>query len=123
APAFTLPFFNVRVDGLERFLVDDGAHVGGRIGRIRKLDLRRPLRNLVEHRVVNPLVDDRARTRGAFLSLETKSRLHYAGRRFVEIRIVGNDDRILTAHFRDDALDPELSVVNLRGALIDAQTN
>src|SRR6185369_5031395 len=60
APTFTLPFFNVRVDRLERLLVDHGAHRGRLLRRIGKLNLRRAVGDLLEHRVVNSAVDDRA---------------------------------------------------------------
>src|SRR5690349_12882217 len=72
ASTFTLPFFDVRVDRLERLIVNHSAHARSLIGRIGKLDLRRAIDNLFEHLVVNARVDDRARTRRTLLPLKSE---------------------------------------------------
>ena len=41
----------------------------------------------------------------------------------VDVGVGRDDDRILAAHLRDDALDPLLARLRLGGELVDAQTD
>jgi hypothetical protein len=41
----------------------------------------------------------------------------------VEIRFAIDDDGVFASHFRDDALNPELTLLRLRCQLVDTQTD
>ncbi len=121
--AFALALLDVTADRLERLLVNYGAHVGCRIVRIAQLDFFRAFRNFVQHLVVDTCINDRARARGTFLSLKAECRLDNAGRRFIKVCILSNNDRVFSAHLRNHSFDPDLPVMNFRGALVDSQPN
>src|SRR5205085_6259227 len=76
-----------------------------------------------KHGIVNVRVDDGARARGTFLSLKTEGRLNNSRRGVVKVCVRVNDDSVLAAHLRHNALNPELTFLNFRGALVDSQSN
>ena len=49
--------------------------------------------------------------------------MHDSSGGFVEIRIVGNDDRVFSTHFGNDPFDPKLARLRLSSPLVDAQSN
>ena len=81
---------------------------------IADLDLLDAGFQLLEELVVDALVDDGARARGTFLSLEPECSLRYAFDRGVDVGIGVDDDGVFAAHFEDRALDPDLAG-SLRG--------
>ena len=75
----------------------------------------------MEDGFIDALDDDRARAGRALLPLKSEGRGDDSRRRVVQVRVRVNDDGILAAHLGDDALDPDLPVVDFRRALDDAQ--
>src|SRR5207248_11248224 len=54
--AFGLSFLNITVDCLEGLFVNDRAHRVAVVRRIAEFDLRSPLSNLLDHRLIHPSV-------------------------------------------------------------------
>jgi hypothetical protein len=123
ATAVGLALLDVVVDGLESFLVDDGAHARRLFGRVADLQLIRARDDALDDRLVRVADDYRARAGRTLLPLESERRLHDSRRSFVQIHIRVNDYRVLAAHLCDDALDPDLPVADFRRALIDAKSD
>ena len=85
---------------------------------------RRDLRlQLLEELIVDRIVDNRPRARRALLPLISERRLHHARDGAIEIGLAIHNDRVLAAHLRHHALDPDLPLARLRGQFIDAQAH
>src|SRR5262249_983870 len=121
AAAFSLAFLNVFVDRLESLRIDYGAHRIRTISSRAHFDSGGAFGNPFNHRVINPSVNDRARTGRTLLSLKAEGRLDYACCSFVKVRIIRDDNRVLAAHFGHHTFNPKLTRLRLRGALVDAQ--
>ena len=57
------------------------------------------------------------------MTLKAKGCLNDSRRGFVEVGIIRNNDCIFATHLRDDTLDPDLSIIDLRGTFVDPQSN
>src|ERR1043165_6950240 len=84
APAVRFALLDVVVDGLEGFLVDDGAHRRRLLGRVADQELRRALDDALDDWVVAISDDDCARAGRALLPLEAEGGGDDARRRVVE---------------------------------------
>ncbi|CDN43862.1 hypothetical protein BN871_DS_00070 [Paenibacillus sp. P22] len=122
-PALLLADLDVLLDFAVGVRVHYRTDMGSRLGRVADPELLRQRRYFLQHRVVDVLMDDRARAGGALLSGEAERRCRDGFRRQVEIAVGVDDDRVLAAHLGDDALDPLLAGRRLRRALIDAQAH
>src|SRR5439155_2652829 len=69
--------------------------------------------------VVEPLVDDRARARRALLTLKAERPRIDALHAGFQVRVLVEDREILSPHFEDRALDPDLPLPHLGRALSD----
>src|SRR5277367_5331619 len=68
-------------------------------------------------------MDDGAGAGGTLLALIAERRSEHTVDGRIEIYFPVDNDRVLAAHFGDDALDPELAGVMLGSQLVDAQTH
>ncbi len=107
-------------DGLHRAFVDHRAHVAV-FRRVADGDFFHSGFELFEELVVHALVDDGSGAGGALLALEAECGLRDAFDGGVDIGVGVDDDGVLAAHFKDGALDPELTGSLRGGGLIDMQ--
>jgi hypothetical protein len=98
--------------------VDHRADRVVRVAHVADLERLGLLDDEVENLVVASRRRDEPRAGRALLALESVGRLDGARRGLLEIRVVVDDDRVLAAHLRDDALEPLLAGVDFRGALV-----
>src|SRR6185436_12632270 len=75
------------------------------------------------HRIVDTSIDDCSRTGRALLALKSERCLHDTRGRLFEISILSHNDGVFASHLSNYAFDPELTVVDLGRAFIDAQAN
>ena len=122
-PALALADLDVVQDRTPCAVADHGAHIVRRIVRGAHLDARDPGLELFQELVVNLLVHDRARARRAFLPLIAERRDRHPLDSLVQIGVSVHDDRVLAAHFCDDALDPYLAGLMFGGQLVDPQSH
>src|SRR5579871_1432118 len=113
---------NVSQDGFYRAFVDDSAHVGV-LGGIAYMDSFDACLQLLEEFVVDALVNNRARTGRALLSLESESGSGNAFHGGIDVRVGVDDDGVLAAHLEDGALDPDLPGALFRGGFVDVQSD
>src|SRR5262249_50519536 len=73
--------------------------------------------------VIDFLVYDRARASRTLLALVAICRLDYSGGGAFQVGLAIHDNRVLAAHFGDDALDPDLALSWLRGELVNPQSH
>src|SRR5579885_1293060 len=122
-PAFGPAYLDVVENRTLRAFIDHRAHVAAGIVRRPHHDLRHALLQLFEKLVVNRLIHDRARAGRAFLPLIAVGGNDHAFHGALQIRLAIDNDRVLSAHLGDDALDPDLALLGLRRELIDAQAD
>ena len=119
-PSLPLPDLDVLEDLLLRGRAHDRTEIV--LGLLRRAD-RHGLgadAELLHEFVVELLVHDGPRARGAFLSLESEGgRMDSRHARF-QIRVLVQDHEVLPAHLEDRALEPDLPLRHLRRALVDA---
>ncbi len=106
---------------LEGSFVDHRTHIVSRVARVADRNSAHAASQFVDELVVDSFFDDRARARGAFLSLEAKRRNRDPFDGCVDIRVGGDNDRVLPAHLGDDAFDPFLPGLRRGRQLVDAQ--
>src|SRR6185437_12687468 len=120
--AFAFADIDVIEDALHRGLIHDGAHVDV-LDRIADLDVGHARLDALEECVVDRFFDDGAGAGGTLLSVEAEGRGHDAFDGSVDVRIRADDDRVLAAELEDGALDPDLALLRLRGALVNFEAD
>ena len=104
--AFVRADLRVRVDLLERRLVDHGPDVGARLPtRVPSRSFSTAVDELLLERVVHLLVRDDARRGRAALAGRAERRPHDAVDREVEVGVVQDDDRVLAAELEVHVLE------------------
>ena len=120
---FGLAGLDIGADGLFGFGRDDGAHVVGRVvGGALSNGFGFGL-DEVQKPVVNSFMDDGAGAGGTLLPLKSEGRLDDPGGGGLNVAFVVDEDRILAAHFGDNAFDPDAARGGPRREFVNAQTD
>src|ERR1035438_2769734 len=121
-PAILLADLNIVQDIVHRTFINDRSHVRVRGWIPNRNALHTRLKHLKKF-IVDPLVDNRARTSRTLLSLEAERRCRYTFNSGIDICVGVHDNRVFAAHFEDSSLDPELARLLLGGSLVNVQTD
>ncbi len=113
----------VRTDPLERVGVDQRTDDGGGVARVPDRHELGGAREPLGERVEDVVHRDDARRGGTLLARVAEGALQDGGHRVVEVGVGVDDDGVLAAHLRDDALDVALTGTHIGRAPDDVEAD